>query len=888
MKKITIFGLILVLLTGVGLILSCEGPAGPSGKAGLPGLDGTGGLDGIDGIDGLDGGDGTYAIDPIIKAEIEAYIDEISADLGVLDRVFVDLDLPSGNGDIKVAWLSTVPGVVSNDGVVNPLPNHSVNLVLTGFFSKGGATLTQVYVVNVPASSELTLEENILVAFYMEGRNVVIDNFMDYYHNEVLLPNITTQGSLIEWTSSHPLYPVELDDRIANFERSRVKVTDTNNFDGYITLTATFTHPSRLEHSYSKNYQVKVLDKHFTAYLMTYFTGGSVSTEQMRYALTRCPYGTGCCDEWTALNNNEAVAWGVSDTGGIRDPYIQRGNDGNFYLTGTDMHSGIWGAWSGNRGILMGRSSDLLNWTTTTINISRTWPGNFGRITTAWAPEYNFDRKTGKYQLVFAITNSEYTFQAANEPGLIKFRAFINQDFSGLEHEPARALWHPLDRGSLDMSIFYYNDTYWGVVAGGNRNAFFKAPTLQGPWEMIRQRHCQDGVNGTTNVGTEGGQWFRQIGTETYVFFWDRFQNAPAAAGGYYHRYGYRTTTDMHTWDPPIDYSNDVVNGVSPAGEPTRSHTYTMVMTYNGNHGSIIPLTEEEYQRLANATWPTHYANNPTVSTDATLRLHYTFTGTDVVGSAGDGTGSSIINRANPGTHDGKVMWLNAGGAGADIGPVNGIGTFYTGTSTATPGNTLTGNTPAYVDMGEAGSIIVGQNDYTIATYVWLDGAGAANNTGDGNLVWAFSDTDHAGVTPPGGAANDSGKYVMLRAVAQRAAIAYQGNRNLSSVSYGENIPRGQWVHVMYRQAGQWGTIYNDGLPVSTMRTRLRAPQLVDPGQTLAEALPNAWLGRSMFRADQMMRRARYADFRMYSGAISEAQIAALNIPATLATLNGP
>ncbi|MCL2065999.1 MAG: family 43 glycosylhydrolase [Treponema sp.] len=899
MKRITIFGLVLVLLAGIGLVLSCEGPAGPSGKAGLPGLDGTGGSDGYVGTDGIDGTDGTDAIDPVLKAEIEAYIGVVSAQLGDLDRVFVDLDLPSGNGEVKVAWLSTNPGVLGNNGFVSPMPNHSVNLILTGFFSKGGTTITQVYMVTVPASSELTLEESTIVAFYMEGRDVVIDDFMDYYHYEVLLPNLTTQGSTILWTSSHATYPVVLDDRIANFERSRIKVTDANNFDGYITLTATFTHPSRLEHSFSKNYLVRVVDKHFTGYLMTYF-GGSPMGEQTRFALTRDPGGT---EGWQPLNSNSPVIWGMSDTGGVRDPYVQRGHDGYFYLTGTDMHSGIWGGWSSNRGLVLAKSRDLVNWTGSKVNMTRTYPGNFSTIVAAWAPEFNYDRRTGKYQIIFSTNGSAY---AAGLPGNhMTFRAYINSDFSGFEHEPVRFFQHPLQQDTIDCSIYYYNDLYylaWKNEAGYNattapfnkHQGLASSKNINGPWEVIRMFQCQE----DGSIQTEGAQWFRQIGTETFVMFWDRFSGAPST----FERYGYRKTNDFITWDPPIDTSQDMPAGLFPY--PTsapfltnsqvggiltaaqRSRASTMDTPYQANHGSIIPLTEEEYQRLANTEWPDQAAGNPTVTVDATLRLHYTFTGTDTEGTAGDGTGSNIINRANPGTHDGKVMWLNAGGAGVAIEEVNGIGTFYTGTSTGTPGAALTGNTAAYIDMGAAaGSIVVGQNDFTIATYVWFDGAGTNNVTGDGNLVWALTDTDNAAQGSP---ANNTGKYIAHRSVAQRTTVSRQGNANLSSVSYGENLPRGQWVHVMYRQAGEWGTLYNDGVPVATSRMRLRSTNLVDPGQTPETTLTYNWIGRSMFRADNMMRRARYADFRMYSGAISEAQIAALSIPATLATLNGP
>jgi len=49
MKKAAIFGLVLVLIAGIGLIISCEGPVGATGKQGIQGEKGDKGDDGADG-----------------------------------------------------------------------------------------------------------------------------------------------------------------------------------------------------------------------------------------------------------------------------------------------------------------------------------------------------------------------------------------------------------------------------------------------------------------------------------------------------------------------------------------------------------------------------------------------------------------------------------------------------------------------------------------------------------------------------------------------------------------------------------------------------------------------------------------------------------------------
>lgn len=97
----------------------------------------------------------------------------------------------------------------------------------------------------------------------------------------------------------------------------------------------------------------------YTSYLFTYFTGNAPAEEQIRYALSDDGW------TWNPLNNGNPVI--ASDSialkKAVRDPHILRGEDGYFYQVVTDMASSQ--GWASNRGMVLLRSKNLINWDTT-------------------------------------------------------------------------------------------------------------------------------------------------------------------------------------------------------------------------------------------------------------------------------------------------------------------------------------------------------------------------------------------------------------------------------------------------------------------------------------------------------------------------------------------
>ena len=104
-------------------------------------------------------------------------------------------------------------------------------------------------------------------------------------------------------------------------------------------------------------------------YLFVYFTGNTTTQQQICYALS----SNGV--DFIPLNGGAPVI--ASDTiaimKGVRDPHILRGHDGWFYMVATDMD---WtkGKWS-NRGIVMMRSRNLLDWEHHTVDFHERFVG---------------------------------------------------------------------------------------------------------------------------------------------------------------------------------------------------------------------------------------------------------------------------------------------------------------------------------------------------------------------------------------------------------------------------------------------------------------------------------------------------------------------------------
>ena len=153
----------------------------------------------------------------------------------------------------------------------------------------------------------------------------------------------------------------------------------------------------------------EVTEDNFGAYLMVSFRE---QYHDIFFALSSDGY------TFTDVNNNKPVLLGIdlAEQKGIRDPHIFRGPDG-FYMAATDLHiyaqrQGLratqWQrdaqkyGWGNNRSLVLMKSKDLINWTSTHFDVAAAFP-ELGDISQAWAPETAYDPEEGKIFVYFTL-----------------------------------------------------------------------------------------------------------------------------------------------------------------------------------------------------------------------------------------------------------------------------------------------------------------------------------------------------------------------------------------------------------------------------------------------------------------------------------------------------
>lgn len=292
-----------------------------------------------------------------------------------------------------------------------------------------------------------------------------------------------------------------------------------------------------------------------TGYLFTYFTGNDKRDEAIKFALSRDGFN------FKSLNDNCPVIDSrlISETGGVRDPHILRSEDGKtFYMVVTDMVSA--NGWDSNRGLTLLKSDDLVNWTSSNINIQKRYKGN-ENLKRVWAPQTIFDKDAGKYLVYWSMKHGD-------GPDIIYY-AYANDDFTDFIGKP-KPLFIPKDKKScIDGDIVYKDGLYHMFYkTEGHGNGIRKATTKKlssGKWEESPDYKQQ------TDKAVEGAGTFKLIDSDKYILMYDVYMNG---------EYQFTESTDL-------DKFKVVDEKVS--------------MDFHPRHGTVIPITESEYSRLEKA-----------------------------------------------------------------------------------------------------------------------------------------------------------------------------------------------------------------------------------------------------------------------------------------------
>ncbi|SHL35945.1 Glycosyl hydrolases family 43 [Flavobacterium flevense] len=304
--------------------------------------------------------------------------------------------------------------------------------------------------------------------------------------------------------------------------------------------------------------------KDLKGYLFAYFEGKGPAEkqEQLRFAVSDDAIN------WKALNNNEPIipSKDISNTGGIRDPHILRGADGNsFYMVATDMNTKKNG-WDYNPGIVLLYSKNLLDWKSSAIDLEKLYPKKFKDIKWVWAPQTFYDVKAKKY-LVYFTVRFNYNLK------LDFYCAYANKDFTGFEQEPK--LMFSAKDGAIDGDVIYKDGTYHFFYKGNTKDENGKeikngikqatSKKLQGPW---KESFEYLDAYADTNTNVEGSSVFKLNNSDEYILMYDLYSSG---------RYEFQRSKDLYHFT-----------------EKTESFT----KDFFPRHGSVLGITTEEAIRL--------------------------------------------------------------------------------------------------------------------------------------------------------------------------------------------------------------------------------------------------------------------------------------------------
>lgn len=291
-----------------------------------------------------------------------------------------------------------------------------------------------------------------------------------------------------------------------------------------------------------------------SAYLFVYFTGNRVVEEQICFALSTDGYN------YKALNNGKPVinSKDISLTGGVRDPHILRCEDGKtFYMVVTDMTSNK--GWSSNRGMVLLKSTDLVNWTSSTIHIPSVFPEKFGKILRVWAPQTIYDPVAKKYMIYFSMLK-----EGSGEYDIIYY-AYANKDFTALESEPKQLFFSPDMKSCIDGDIVYANGKYHLFFkTEGHGNGIKKAVSdkLTEGW-TLEDKYLQQ-----TTSPVEGAGVFKLNNSSDWILMYDMYTSG---------RYQFTRSSDLENFKI-IDQD--------------------VTMDFHPRHGTVLPITKKEYNLL--------------------------------------------------------------------------------------------------------------------------------------------------------------------------------------------------------------------------------------------------------------------------------------------------
>ncbi len=495
--------------------------------------------------------------------------------LGDVSGLTRDITLPTSYADVvKIVWESSDENVITPTGhIIRPaVGSPAAHAVLTAHFSTS------------TVSDQLTFEVSVLPLFTddealaYECEHLAICGNLKNLYDRLTLPTVAAEGDPVFWKSGDTSLLSD-DGRVMRFG---------DNGKQHVTLTATIR---RGEKSVTRDFDVCIhQNEPYVSYLFVYFP--SNDNENIYYALSGDGYN------YTPLNGGKRVVAADSCTvmGGLRDPHILRGEDGCFYMAVTDMRSSL--GWNSNRGLVLMRSRDLINWTHATVHFPTRYKGTmWAKVTRVWAPQTiwdpdyeNADGTRGRYMVYFSLVTSDSSI-----PYDKVYYCYVNDDFTDFIGEPR----YFYDRGAatIDMDIVYNE-------SDGLYHAIFKNDVTSGIAQVTARRLTPEegqadgsqwseptGNLQQTTVAVEGGGLFKLINQDKWILMYDCYSS------GYYQ---FCSSPDLQNF---TFEKNTKTSGA-----------------FTPRHGTVIPLAQAETDALLSTFPATEFKPTITAMTHPAIR----------------------------------------------------------------------------------------------------------------------------------------------------------------------------------------------------------------------------------------------------------------------------
>ncbi|MEU1511737.1 family 43 glycosylhydrolase [Streptomyces sp. NPDC005811] len=787
--------------------------------------------------------------------------DKAALDLGDTSAVTADLTLPKTGtaGGSTITWASDDTDLVTDTGkVTRPAAGRpDGHATLTATLKKGTVTATRTFDVTVlSAFDDGTATEQAAAALTVHN--------LDDVRGNLTLPASGTYGTAVTWSSADPDV-VSADGTVHRPAHGAGATT--------VELTATVT---KGDAKATRVFTAKVPElpakEALKGYMFSYFTGeGTANGEQLYAALSK---GNDPL-HWRELNDGEPVLTSTLGEQGLRDPFIIRSPEGDkFYQIATDLRiygNGDWDAAqrTGSKSIMVWESTDLVHWTNQRlVQVSPDSAGN------TWAPEAYYDSDLGEYVVFWA--SKLYDNEAHSGDTYNRMMYATTRDFYTFS-EPK--VW--IDRGYsvIDSTVIQHDGTYFRL-SKDERNNTSSTPNskfifeeksdslLNLSWDAVAEGIGKGAMN-----AAEGPLVFKSNTEDKWYAFLDEF-------GG--RGYIPFETTDLASgsWTPVADYDL-----------PSRPR-----------HGTVLPVTQAEYDRLLTAYQPDQLVTgveDVTVKTrtgeapvlPATVIATYSdgverpvaVSWDDVPASAYAQPGEFTVTGSLP---DGAALPVRAevtvSAEGADVPAdlllrygfdetsgniaVDSSGHGYHGTYVRTPafGTGVSGGSFSMSGASDSpyvkipNGVLKNADSVTVSTYAkWKGGS---------NWQWLF------GLGP------DSNKYLFASpsngSSKLYSAITKASWSAESKLTAGSQLTAGEWRHVTVTLDGSTGTmvLYVDGIEAARATgVGIKPSELYD-----ADKDYSGYIGRSLYAADPYFG-GEVDDFRIYDRALSAAEVMELS-----------